>query len=166
MNDINDSDNKIAGHSLSGKDYARIFRSIPAPAVVTTMQEGRFVDVNDAFCRETGYLRSEVLGHTAIELGFYMQPEERAMVEEAVEHGGMYSKEMRFRMKSGETAPYLMSICAVDREGEPCQLSILQNLREETELSRNCWKQQSSSKPYSKIRGTQLAWRKREIMFM
>ena len=38
---------------------------------------GRIVDVNDAFLVKTGYERTEILGRTSQELGFFAKPEER-----------------------------------------------------------------------------------------
>ncbi len=47
---------------------ARAFALAPDAMAITTFQDGRFVDVNDAFCAMLGRERDAFLGHTADEL--------------------------------------------------------------------------------------------------
>lgn len=49
---------------LSEDKFQKVFRSSPVPFSITTLNEGRFVDVNAAFERRYSYSRAEVLGRT------------------------------------------------------------------------------------------------------
>lgn len=45
---------------------------------ITTLAEGRYVDVNEAFERQMGYTRAEILGATSLELNVWPSPADRA----------------------------------------------------------------------------------------
>jgi PAS domain S-box-containing protein len=47
---------------------------------ITTPENGTFLDVNDAWLDTLGYRREEVIGRTALELGIWGSPENRARV--------------------------------------------------------------------------------------
>jgi PAS domain-containing protein len=49
---------------IHAADYANIFRLVPTPASITSLPDGRFLEVNDAFCRAMGYAREQVIGQT------------------------------------------------------------------------------------------------------
>src|SRR5260370_30860375 len=63
---------------VSEEKFQRVFRSSPIPFSVTTVKEGRFLDVNPPFERRYGYSREEVLGHTVHELKIWEDPADRA----------------------------------------------------------------------------------------
>jgi PAS domain S-box-containing protein len=129
-----DNNNFRTDALLNIGDYFQIFQSIPAPAAITAMRDGRFIEVNDGFCREIGYSRSELLNHTSLELGMYLQPEDRVQLMEAIKRSSVYNIERTFRLKSGEPVLFLISSSILDRPGEPYILTVLQNLREKEEL--------------------------------
>jgi PAS domain S-box-containing protein len=51
------------GRTLSEDRFSKVFRSSPIPFSITTIGEGRFVDVNEAFERRYGYSRDQLLRH-------------------------------------------------------------------------------------------------------
>ncbi len=57
--------------------FSKIFLSSPAPVTITTLAEGRFVKVNEAFERMVGYSREELLGRSSVELGIWAHPDQR-----------------------------------------------------------------------------------------
>jgi PAS domain S-box-containing protein len=58
--------------------HTAAFRGNPSGMVVTSLEDGRLVDFNDAFTQLTGYEREEAIGRTTTELGLWVQPEKRA----------------------------------------------------------------------------------------
>ena len=49
----------------SEEKFSKAFRSSPIAIVVLTLEEGKFVEVNDSFTELTGYSRDEIIGETA-----------------------------------------------------------------------------------------------------
>src|SRR5208337_2447102 len=46
-------------------------------------EDGKFIDVNDAFLSITGFAREDVIGHTALEIGIWENPEDRQKLLDA-----------------------------------------------------------------------------------
>jgi PAS domain S-box-containing protein len=88
---------------VSEDKFQKIFLSSPIPFSITTVNEGRFLDVNAAFERRYGYSRAEVLGHTVHELRIWEDPSDRARLVAQLQHDGPIRNVItRFRTKSGE----------------------------------------------------------------
>src|SRR6266849_1417349 len=114
---------------LSEEKFSKAFHSSPVEVVITTLQEGRFLDVNESFERNTGFTRDEAIGHTSVELGLWANPEERApIVEQITKHGGVRNLEMQFLTKSGETSVKLYSAEPIEIGGKPCHLAVLEDI--------------------------------------
>lgn len=52
----------------SEEKFSRVFRSNPVGICLSTLAEGRFIDVNDTFLAMFGFRRGEVIGRAAEEL--------------------------------------------------------------------------------------------------
>src|SRR5688500_2872364 len=50
----------------SEERFAKVFRANPQPMVITTLKEGRFVDMNESAMTLTGYTREEIIGQTSL----------------------------------------------------------------------------------------------------
>ena len=65
------SDNRCAVERLreSEERMSKAFNASPDVIAISSLAEGRFVSVNEAFTQVSGYLRAEAIGRTAVELG-------------------------------------------------------------------------------------------------
>ena len=69
---------------FSEEKFAKAFRSSPDAVTITTLKEGRFLDVNEGFLKITGYDRSEVIDHTSMEIDIWPSPEFRRNIMDQV----------------------------------------------------------------------------------
>jgi len=116
---------------LSEEKFSKAFHSSPAEIVITTLQEGRFLDVNESFERNMGFARDEAIGHTTLELGLWAKPDERAtVVEQIKKQGGVRNLEIRLRTKSGATRVKLYSAEPIDIGGKQCLLAVCEDITE------------------------------------
>jgi len=116
---------------VSEEKFAKAFHTSPDAIVITGVDDGRFVDVNDGFVRLSGYRRQEVIGRTSTELGFWVRPGDRKNYVEALgAHGSVRDLEAPFRIKSGEVRLGLVSGDII-RVG--CQNCIIGTIRDITE---------------------------------
>ncbi|HET7341251.1 MAG TPA: PAS domain-containing sensor histidine kinase [Methylomirabilota bacterium] len=105
------------------------FELSPAILCVTGLDDGRIRDVNEAFLKTTGYTREEILGRTVVELGLWMNPDERLAGLAALRAGrGVRDQEARFRTKSGEERVTVLNADVVVLEGRPCIVSALTDI--------------------------------------
>lgn len=105
----------------SEERFAKAFKSNPQPMLITTLQEGRFVDVNESFLALSGYTLDEIIGHTSRKIGFFNSEEHRnATLQPFVQGGSARNVELSFPMKNGETRLLLCSAQLVELSGEKC----------------------------------------------
>ncbi|MEL7639062.1 MAG: ATP-binding protein [Solidesulfovibrio sp.] len=107
----------------------KLLRLTPAVIAVTTLPDGRFLDINATFSSLTGYSRDDVLGRTAEELGIWIDFEASARIVRAIEAEGLVrNMEIEVRFKDGRTATGLFSGIPVEGYGEPCLLSVMMDI--------------------------------------
>jgi PAS domain S-box-containing protein len=106
----------------SEERFSKAFNAASHPMSITTLREGRYVDVNDAGLRASGLTREQVIGRTVRELGFYNE-ENRGVVLELLEKQGEFADlEMVLRGSRGPRT-YLLSGKLVELRGEQCLLT-------------------------------------------
>jgi PAS domain S-box-containing protein len=116
----------------SEEKFSKAFRSSPQAIAITTLEDGRFIEVNDSFTRISGYTRKEAIGRSSIELALWVKPEERVqMIEELRKHGRVNNKEFNFRIKSGEIRSWLFSAELIDIGNEPCIIYVTTDITEQ-----------------------------------
>ena len=76
------------GRKLSEEKFQKVFRSSPVPFSITTLKEGRFLDVNIAFERRYGYSREELLGRTVHDLKIWEDPLDRVRMVALLQKSG------------------------------------------------------------------------------
>jgi PAS domain S-box-containing protein len=117
------------GRSLSEERFTKVFRSSPVPFSITTADEGRFVDVNDAFERRYGYSRKQLIGRTVFDIGIWSDPGERVRIwEEVKERGGIRNQVTCFRKSSGEPIETIYSAECIELDGRQCLLAVSEDL--------------------------------------
>ncbi len=103
--------------------FERVFRSSPGIMGISRRSDGVYLDVNDAFLRELGYRREEVIGRTATDLNLWIQPADREeMLALLREHGAFHNQDVRLRRRSGGVVEGTFSAVPVRAGGEDCLL--------------------------------------------
>jgi PAS domain S-box-containing protein len=107
----------------SDEKFEKTFRANPQPMSLTTLDKGRYVDVNDSFLQMSGYNREEVIGHTSLELNVWETPAHRAyFIQQLKQRGCLVNLETRFRTKDGLMKVLLSSAEEFEISGEQCLL--------------------------------------------
>ena len=110
---------------ISERKLAEIFRSSPELICVSTMEEGRFLEVNETGCRLLGYERDEAIGHTSFEVGMWQTPADRSkVVDQLREHGRVQNFETQLRKKSGGFVDVLLSMVPIVMDQRPCLITL------------------------------------------
>ena len=109
----------------SEEKFAKAFQCSPAIMVlVDVAEEGRIVDVNEAFELVNGYRREEVIGHTPNELGMWVDlGEYDESIKQFSATGRLRNFEHRVRKKTGEIGIHLTSAEVVELDGKPLVVS-------------------------------------------
>ena len=93
----------------SQQKFAKAFYSNPDIMTISTIKEGRYIEVNDAFVAITGYERNEVIGRSIFDLNIWVSPEERDMVIKQIqENGRVRDFEIELRSKYGKVTFFVL----------------------------------------------------------
>ncbi|MBT0652117.1 sensor histidine kinase [Geomobilimonas luticola] len=115
----------------SERKFAKAFEATPSLLTISSLVDGRYIEVNGAFERTFKYRREEVIGRTTRELGIWEDPTDRARMVEALEnHERVRDIEVRFRDKAGSTIEGLVSAEVIELGGEKCLLALTKDLTE------------------------------------
>ena len=116
---------------VSDDKFQKVFRCSPIPSSITTLNEGRFVDVNAAFERRYGYPREELLGRTVHELRMWCDPADQMFMIEQLHRGIPVRNVITWlRTKSGEMKLTAYSADRIHFDGQSCVLAVSEDLPE------------------------------------
>jgi diguanylate cyclase (GGDEF)-like protein/PAS domain S-box-containing protein len=111
LRDITQQQRAEAALKASEEKFAKAFHSSPDAITITERDSGRYLEVNDGFCRLTGYTSADVIGHTVYEIGIWADYTQRdAIIADLQEHGRVHHREMLGRNKNGEVLTVDVSV--------------------------------------------------------
>ena len=131
IQDITESKRTKEALSLSEEKFAKAFAGNPAAIVMTRLEDGLFLEVNDTWVTLTGYSREEVIGQSARELHIWPTVEAAVhFIRELQEKGFLRGWEQEFTKKSGEVYVVQLSAQVLNVRGEKVVLSTLVDITE------------------------------------
>ncbi len=121
--------------TLSEDKFSKVFRSSPIAFSITTVAEGRFIDVNEAFEQRYGYSHKELVGRTVFDIGVWDSPGERPlMLDEVRTQGQVRNRVTRFRTRTGELIDTVYSADIIELEGQQCLLAVSEDVPDRAKL--------------------------------
>lgn len=119
----------------SSQKFKAVFEHSPVTVALTTLPEGVFSEVNQAFTDMFGYSRDEAIGKTTIELGVWLHKSARdSYLQLLREDGNVRNFEAEMRRKNGEEFSVLFSGVLLGIAGTPCVLSAVLDVTEQKRL--------------------------------
>jgi PAS domain S-box-containing protein len=137
--DITERKRAQAALAESEARFSAAFHASPALIGILRVSDGQFVLANDAHLSWLGYPREEVLGHTCVELGMWVDPAERDLLLNDIHaSGSVRQRECRWRNRHGEHFTVLLSAETITLNHTPhvllMALDITQRKRAEEEV--------------------------------
>jgi len=121
---------------IAHEKYTKAFLSAPDAITISEFDSGRFIEVNDAATRIFGYSRDELIGKNALELGIWLNNDDRdRFIDQIKKHGKVSQFEVLERRKSGELYYALVNADIISIGNVPYLIAIIQDIteREQTE---------------------------------
>lgn len=115
----------------SEEKFSKTFRLSPEMISISRLSDGTFYEVNDAFERITGYSRLEAIGRSSVEMGVWVNLQDRArMVETFQKQGGLHQFETKLYRKDRSIITVLFSATLIEIRGEQHLLSVVMDITE------------------------------------
>ena len=119
----------------SEEKFATAFRSSPDAIVLTELETGQVVDVNEHQSEITGYSRNEVIGKTTLELNIWGQSERRdEFINRLEREGAVRNFVTRLVTKSGETGIFSINAETISIDDVPHILATVRDVTEREQL--------------------------------
>jgi PAS domain S-box-containing protein len=119
----------------SEEKFFKVFHGGPIMMMLITLEEGKFIDANQALCSSTGYTREEIISHTIKELIFSPEMDVRQeRLERLKDQGIISNEEIDFRTKSGEIRHGIIWCQLFNLDGLPCHITGLIDVTEQKRI--------------------------------
>lgn len=123
LRDITQQQRSEAALKASEEKFAKAFHSSPDAISITERDTGRYVEVNDGFCRLTGYRAEEAIGLTLYQIGIWADENQRsALLAELQIKGRIHHLEMLWHNKRGDLLAVEVSVEPITLNETPCLL--------------------------------------------
>jgi two-component system cell cycle sensor histidine kinase/response regulator CckA len=113
---------------INQEKFTKAFLQSSIPMTITTVKEGRFVDVSDAFLRLVGRKRDEVIGHTSRETGFVTDEQRAFFYNQLSKSGRVEDLEMEVSPKGKGLRYGLFNIVMMSYSNENFLLTTIQDI--------------------------------------
>ena len=131
MVDITERKAAEAAVMESDERFEKAFKASPDSLVISRLDDGVVLEVNDSFVSLTGYRRDEIVGKSTISLGLYYDPSSRQRALAIMkEQNRVHDFELLMRRKSGEVRLMMFSAEPLELHGEHCWLTIGRDITE------------------------------------
>jgi PAS domain S-box-containing protein len=122
---------------LQREHFESLFRLSPNPSSVTTLADGRYLALNEAWANAMGFAPQEMLGQRALDLGVWPDAAERdRFITTLKERGALRQLPVRFRTRAGETRQMRISSELIQWAGATAILSSMHDVSD-LEQARN-----------------------------
>ncbi|MEP7291437.1 MAG: PAS domain S-box protein [Chloroflexota bacterium] len=122
--------------------FAKVFQASPVGICISTFPEGQVLDVNVRYCEIFGFEREELLGQKTVELGIWVNAEDRVASRlKLKDKQTVHNAELDFYTKTGDIRHCLVSYEQISLGVQPCLLTMIADITErkqaEQALERN-----------------------------
>ena len=116
--------------------FSTAFRSSPEGMSISVIDSGRYVEANSVFLSMLGYSRTELIGHSSLELSVWLDAADRAQLLKQLSDGPVNGYSTRFRSKEGRTLDMELSVDKIQLHGQSHLLLIARDVTKQLELER------------------------------
>ena len=137
----------ISDVKFSEEKFSKTFHATAAAMALSTYNEGRFIDVNDAFLSVLGYSREEVIGKTSAELNIFSAPLGRSKaLSDLISQGLLKNFEATIQDKKGDLHHGLFSAETIYIQDSLCLLTTMIDITERKKIEESLRKTAANAK--------------------
>ncbi|HET9908255.1 MAG TPA: PAS domain S-box protein, partial [Anaerolineales bacterium] len=116
----------------SEERFRRIFHSSPIATCVVTLEDGKFIDANEAFQNLVGIPLENLIGHTSVELGFWREGTDReSFIFHLQDERALQGVEIQYTNVPNGPKDTLAYYELIELGGQSCILSMFYEITEQ-----------------------------------
>jgi PAS domain S-box-containing protein len=122
---------KLAEQALTESEerFRAVYDASPSAIVISNIESGKLIEINNACEKLFGYTRDEVLGISTFELGIWINNLDRKTMTDAIKSKGFYNNlEINFKTKNNSIINCLISGRIIFIKNEKLMLTILHDI--------------------------------------
>jgi PAS domain S-box-containing protein len=109
--------------------YRLTVETAPDSITITRLADGRYLQVNEAFCRLSGYSREETLGRNPSDLNLFVNPSDNHLLVKILkETGEVNGMELQYRRKDGSLLDGLLSARPIRFGEQECLITVVTDI--------------------------------------
>jgi len=120
----------------SKETFLKAFTYSPLLMSISTIEDGRYIEVNNMFTQVTGFSRQETIGQTAVDLGWISAANRELLISNLHRDGRVSEMELELTAKDGRSVYCLYSGEIVTIDGKERLLSIALDITERKKADR------------------------------
>lgn len=123
-NDITANKTAMEDLKRSEERFAKAFHASPLALSISTLKDGRMIEVNNGFLELFGYRMDDVIGKTSGQLRMYANGDERKkVIEQLLQDGYVQNKEIMCNTSSNALIHVIFSMEMIELHGEKCVIT-------------------------------------------
>lgn len=115
---------------LKEKIFSRAFLKNSTPMAITSLKDGRYIAVSNAFLSLTGLTAADIIGKTSVDIGFTSRKQIVSILNEFKAKGHVDNMELEVRTRDGNTRYGLINSSKITMEDEDYLLSVVTDITE------------------------------------
>ncbi len=122
----------------SEEKFSKVFRNSPYAVLISTVDEGKIIDLNKNAENISGYKRDEIIGRSSLDLGVWVNPVDRELVVQELNcHGIIRNKEIDMQLRSGDICKIEMSAETITIAGQNHIVFVAKDVTERRKLEQH-----------------------------
>jgi PAS domain S-box-containing protein len=131
FNDITERKSVEQALRESEERFSKAYRTSPISFMIANMEDGRIIEVNEAFTTISGFTREEALSSTTLDLNIWVHEEDRLKMIAALQSGrNLVRQETMLRSKDGSFMTVLLSAQMIQLNRKNCIISSVEDITE------------------------------------
>ena len=132
---VNNAARSLEAVRIGEEKFRKVFHVSPVAISITSLEEGRLLDANDAYLNLIRYDRKSALGKTTLDFGLWDQNTERSKFKKRIlRQKSLHNPAYRFTNRLGEERITLAFYELIDVENEPAILAMFHDITDQRKV--------------------------------